>query len=60
MQKMPAEIELTGRNFDISHLKMNISKLKNKNIYESLTSSHTIPTAENKWVEYYPFLETLD
>ena len=51
MQKMPAEIELTGRNFDISHLKMNVSKLKNKNIYESLTSSHTIPTAENKWVE---------
>ena len=36
---------------------MNISKLKNKNIYESLTFSHTIPTSENKWVEYYPFLE---
>ena len=39
---------------------MNVSKLKNKNVYESLTSSHIIPTAENKWVEYYPFLETLD
>ena len=39
---------------------MNIEKLKNKNIYESLTYSQAIPTAENKWVEYYPFLEKQD
>ena len=57
---MLAETELACINFDISHLKMKISKLKNKNIYESLTYCHTIPTAENKWVEYDPFLENLD
>ena len=57
---MLAETDLTGSNLDIGHLKMNISKLKNNNIYESLTFSHTIPTAENKWVEYYPFLENFD
>ena len=52
VQKLPTETELTGSDIDIGHLKMNISKLKNKNIYVSLTFSHTILTAEKKWVKY--------
>ena len=52
IHKMPAETELTGSNFDISHVIKKISKLKNNNISESLTFSHTIPTVENKWVKY--------
>ena len=39
---------------------MNIEKLKNNNIYKSLAYSTAIPIAENKWVEYYPFLDKLN
>ena len=37
-----------------------IPKLTNKKIYEPLTFSKAILSAENKWVEYYPFLETIN
>ena len=43
--------------YDIPHLKANIKELTNKKIYEALTFNETVvPSAENKWVEYYPFL----
>ena len=48
------------KHSDITHLKINLEKLKNKNIYESLSYNKTTPTAENKWVEYYPFLDKLN
>ena len=35
-------------------------KLTNKQIYKTLSFSKAIPSAENKWVEYYPFLETIN
>ena len=41
-------------------MKINMSKLTNKNIYETLTFSKATPSAENKWVEYYPFLDTIN
>ena len=51
--------EIQG-SYDINHLKINLSKLTNKIVYESLTFKNCIPTAVNKWIEYYPFLETID
>ena len=45
---------------DISHLKKNIAQLKTRDIYCYLTYTKNLPTSVNKWIEHYPFLETLD
>ena len=41
-------------------MKININKLTNKKIYEHITFSDVTPSAENKWVEYYPFLDNIN
>ena len=53
--KMENGPDPTLDHYDVTHLKINLSKLTNKKIYESITFMKCIPTAENKWVEYYPF-----
>ena len=50
----------TGPLYDLPGMRINIPKLTNKKSYETLTFSKAIPSAENKWVEYYPFLETIN
>ena len=51
---------ITGPFHDLPGMRINIPKLTNKKIYKILTFSKAIPSAENKWVEYYPFLETMN
>ena len=46
--------------YDLPGMRINIPKLTNKKIYEILTFSKAIPSAENKWIEYFPFLETIN
>ena len=61
---MEKKIERISRlmfnNTETSHLIINIKQLTNKIVYESLTYKHSAPSAEMKWVEYYPILEVLD
>ena len=54
------ETNLQGKEFQIQHLRIDVKRLSNNTIYQSLTYSKCSHTAENKWVEYYPFLETID
>ena len=54
------ETNLQGKEFQIQHLRIDVKKLSNKTIYQSLAYSKCSPTAKNKWVEYYPFLETIN
>ena len=51
---------ITGPLYDLPGMRINIPKLTNKKIYEILTFSKASPSAENKWVKYYPFLETIN
>ena len=38
----------------------NISKVQSKQVYVHIIKANAItPTSQNKWVEYYPFLETI-
>ena len=47
--------------YDFQHLKLNVSCVTNRLLYRYLTcQKSTRPTAEDKWIEYYPFLETID
>ena len=41
----------------VTKLAKSILKTNNKEIYSKLTYSNEIPTSQNKWVEYYPFLD---
>jgi len=50
---------LDPKTYDVQHLSVDLKKLNNKIIYESLTFHKGRPSAENKWIEYYPFLETI-
>ena len=54
------ETNLQGKEFPIQHLRIDVEKLSNKTIYQSLAYSKCSPIAENKWVEYYPFLKTIN
>ena len=45
---------------DITHLKKDISQLKARDIYGYFTFTKIMPTSVDKWIEYYPFLESLD
>ena len=45
---------------DISHLRKNIVHLKTRDIYCYFTYTTNLPTSVDKWIEYYPFLETHD
>ena len=39
----------------------NIGKVKFKSVYNHLIQSyHNVPTSETKWIEYYPFLESVN
>ena len=58
--KTENRLDKTPVCYDIGHLKINLNNLTNKKVYENITYSKSIPTAENKWVEYYPFLEKTD
>ena len=58
--KTENRLDTTPDCYDITHLKINLNNLTNKKVYESITYKKSIPTAENKWVEYYPFLEKTD
>ena len=52
------ETNLQGKKFQIQHLRIDLQKLWTKIIYQNLAYRKHIPTAENKWFQYYPFLET--
>ena len=50
----------SGINFEIVKYQ-NLSKLSNKIFYNELIKvSWVPPTNQNKWIEYYPYLETAD
>ena len=48
------------KKYHIPLLKKGIKNLKTKEIYGLLSYSNKYPTAVDKWIEYYPFLETFN
>ena len=50
-------LDFTPSSWEILHLKLNVEKLSNKDIYNSLTCNISTQPAQNKWVEYYPFMD---
>ena len=48
--------DFTPSSWEILRLKLNVEKLSNKDINNSLTCNMSTPPA-NKWVEYYPFMD---
>ena len=55
--KSNTTLDFTPSSWEIVRLKLNVEKLSNKDIYNSLTCNISIPQAQNKWVEYYPFMD---
>ena len=47
-------------HFDVIQIRKNIFDVKCSDIYKNITFSESTPTAINKWIEYYPFLESFD
>ena len=46
--------------YDIAHLKKDISQLKARDISGYFTFIKVMPNSVDKWIEYYPFLESLN
>ena len=55
--KSNTTLDFTPSSWEIPHLKLNVEKLNNKDIYNSLACNMSTPQAQNKWVEYYPFMD---
>ena len=53
--KSSTTLEFTTSNWEI--LKLNVEKLSNKDIYNSLTYNMLNSASQNKGVEYYPFVD---
>ena len=47
----------TKDKYYIINLGKSIMDASNKDIYNKLSFTNNVPTAQNKWVEYFPFLE---
>ena len=55
--KSNTTLDFTPSSWEIPRLKLNVEKLNNKDIYNGLACNMSTPQAQNKWVEYYPFMD---
>ena len=55
------DLNLSESNmFFIRKINKNILKVSNKEVYSSIVEHTKPPSSQNKWVEYYPFLELIN